>query len=336
MTDNIFECIQIDIDDNMLENAKIASYMSNQSMPNSSGTVKPYNPKSFPDKAVVVQFQHGVTPIQIYLDTNENKWNSCFIVDDHIGKLSPEQMDDFFSTNFYKKLVDALSNKWPTSDPTYAKLFEAVMNCDASTSINEDEMHMTSLNEVDQPGKKVKYANQDVDGDNIRDYAGSGRKIVHFTDMGVSTKSGRYFCWPRIGKEFKWNSWCNWKRMKPFAKMTFKHNGRTYAVILNLFDEEFDHRGFRAADVEWTPPFAWVTPVECEEIMQLAIVRKFVKQCLARIKAYLSLTTKEVYEQVARPDKCTMEQIDKTQRVIKHVLQTVFKEQQADDYRYDR
>jgi hypothetical protein len=309
--------------------------MSNQCMTNTEGSIKPYNPKSFPDKAVIVQFQYGAIPIQIYLDTKECKWNSCFIIDDHVAKLSPEQMDDFFSTKFYKNLIDKLSNIWPTSDPMYAKLFTAVMECDSSTTITEEELSITNLNEVDQPGKKVKYANKDVDGDNIRDYTGSGRKIVHFTDMGVSSKSGLYFCWPRPGKEFKWNTWKNWKRMKPFAKMTFKHNGRTYAVILNLFDEQFDHRGFRAADVDWTPPFAWVTPVECEEIMQLAIVRKFVKHCAARIKAYLALSTEEIYKRINRPDKVAMEEIDKTQHVIKHVLAVAFKEQQADDYRYD-
>jgi hypothetical protein len=80
--------------------------------------------------------------------------------------------------------------------------------------------------------------------------------------MGVSSKGAEYYCWPRKGKEFKWNSWKDWKKLKPFAKMIFKHNGRKYMISLSLFDENFDHRGFRGADIEWKPPFAWTTPDE--------------------------------------------------------------------------
>lgn len=178
-------------------------------------------------------------------------------------------------------------------------------------------------------------ANQDVDNDNKRDYAGSGRKIVHFSDMGVSSKSGEYFCWPRKGKEFKWNSWKDWKKIKPFAKMYFKHNGRKYMISLSLFDENFDHRGFRGADVDWTPPFAWVTPNECDEIMKLSIVRKFLKQCLKRVKPYLDMTPEEVLAKIDKPERVTIDEIEKTMRVMKHVVKTVFKEQQADDYKYD-
>ena len=194
---------------------------------------------------------------------------------------------------------------------------------------------LEALDEVDQPGKKKELANKDVDHDNKRDYAGSGRKIVHFSDMGVNGKSGEYFCWPRKGKEFKWNSWKEWKKLKPFAKMYFKHNGRKYMISLSLFDENFDHRGFRGADVDWTPPFAWTTPEECNEIMQLSIVRKFLRQCLKRTKPYMDMSPEEVLKKIDKPEKVTIKEIEKTQRVIKHVLKTVFKEQQADDYKYD-
>ena len=158
---------------------------------------------------------------------------------------------------------------------------------------------------------------------------------MHFSDLGVSSKSGKYFCWPRQGKEFKWNSWKDWKKIKPFAKMYFKHNGREYMISLSLFDENFDHRGFRGADVDWTPPFAWVTPAECDEIMQLSIVRKFLKQCLKRVKPYLEMTPEEVYAKIDKPERVDIKEIEKTMRVMKHVVKTVFKEQQADDYRYD-
>ena len=321
----------------MLNDAKIASYMANQSLPTTGGKIKPYAPKSFPDKAIVIQFQNGQIPIQIYLDAKKCEWNSCFIQDGHIAKLSIEQLDDFFSTKFYAKLVETISKIWPTSDPQYAKLYDAVINCISSTTISEEEIEESkSLNEVDQPEKRKDLANKDVDKDNKRDYAGSGRKIVHFSDMGVSNKSGEYFCWPRPGKEFKWNSWKDWKKLKPFAKMYFKHNGRKYMISLSLFDENFDHRGFRGADVEWTPPFAWTTPEECDQIMKLSIVRKFLKQCIKRVKQYIAMDPEEIYKKIDKPERLTVKDIEKTIRVIKHVLNVAFKEQQADDYRYDR
>ena len=337
MKDKLLECIDISIDDNMLADAKIASYMANQTMKTASGKVKPYAPKSFPDKAVVVQFQYGSIPIQVYLDPNGLCWNSCFTQDGHVAKLTPDQLDQFFSTKFYAKLVDRLAKIWPTSDPTYAKLYDVVMNCKCSTAISEEEMEIgQELNEVDQPGKKKQFANKDIDGDNKRDYAGSGRKIVHFSDMGVNSKSGEYFCWPRPGKEFKWNTWKDWKKLRPFAKMYFKHNGRKYMISCSLFDENFDHRGFRGADTEWTPPFAWTTPEECDQIMKLSIVKKFLKQCIKRVKQYIDMDPEEILKKIDKPERVSIKEIEKTIRVIKHVLQSAFKEHQADDYKYDK
>ena len=334
---DILKCIDIDINDDLLKNAKLAAYMANQTMKNSEGKEKPYNLKAFPDKAVIIQFNYGPTQIEIYLDTKNKVWNSCFIQNGHIAKLSPEQLDDFFSTQFYAKLVNSLAKKWPTTDPEYADLYKAVMSCDCSTEISKEEYSLSDseLNEVDQPEKDKSHANKDTDGDNKRDYTGSGRKIVHFSDLGVSNKSGEYFCWPRPGKEYKWNSWKDWKKIKPFAKMYFKHNGRKYMISLSLFDENFDHRGFRGADVEWTPPFAWVTPQECDEIMNLSIVKKFLKQCIKRVKSFIEDSPEEILKKIDKPERVTIDEIEKTIRVIKHVLKTAFKEQQADDYRYD-
>jgi hypothetical protein len=153
--------------------------------------------------------------------------------------------------------------------------------------------------------------------------------------MGVSSKGAEYFCWPRKDKEFKWNTWKDWKKLKPFAKMYFKHNGRKYMISLSLFDENFDHRGFRGADVEWKPPFAWTTPEEANQIMKLSIVRKFLKQCIRRVNEYIKMDPEEIYSKIDKKDKIDIKEIEKTIRVIKHVLRTAFKDQQADDYKYD-
>ena len=47
------------------------------------------------------------------------------------------------------------------------------------------------------------------------------------------------------------------------------------------------------------------------------------------------MTPEEIYKKIDRPERLTVKEIEKTLRVIKHVVKTVFKEQQADDYRYD-
>jgi len=46
--------------------------------------------------------------------------------------------------------------------------------------------------------------------------------------------------------------------------MTFKYNGRKYMISASLFDEQFDNRGFRGGDCDYKPPFAWLTPDECD------------------------------------------------------------------------
>lgn len=80
--------------------------------------------------------------------------------------------------------------------------------------------------------------------------------------------------------------------------MTFVYNGRKYMISLSLFDEMFEDRGFRGADLTWTPPLAWLTPGECDDIIKLSITRKFVNLCITRIKQYLDLTPEEVYEKI--------------------------------------
>jgi hypothetical protein len=38
-------------------------------------------------------------------------------------------------------------------------------------------------------------------------------------------------------------------------------------ISLSLFDEEFENRGFRGADTQWTPPLAWLTHEECSQVL---------------------------------------------------------------------
>lgn len=153
--------------------------------------------------------------------------------------------------------------------------------------------------------------------------------------MGVKGGSGKYFCWPRKGKEFKWNSWKDWKKLKPFCKMSFVHNGRNYMITLSLFDEEFDNRGFRGADTQWTPPLAWLTYKECSQVLQLTVVKKFLKQCQKRVKEYIDMKPEDVMKKIDKPERVDVKEIEKTQCVIKHCIKVAFRDKQADNYHYD-
>lgn len=69
--------------------------------------------------------------------------------------------------------------------------------------------------------------------------------------------------------------------------------------------------------------------------MELSIVRKFLKQCIKRVKGYISMKPEEIMAKIDKPERVTIKEIEKTIRVIKHVLASVFKDQQADDYKFD-
>ena len=47
------------------------------------------------------------------------------------------------------------------------------------------------------------------------------------------------------------------------------------------------------------------------------------------------MTPEEVYKKIDKPEHLEVKDIEKTMRVIKHVVDVVFKKQQADNYRYD-
>ena len=50
-------------------------------------------------------------------------------------------MEQFFRSEFYKKMEDALAKKWPTTDPTYGDLYKAVLakQLDVSMSVADIE-----------------------------------------------------------------------------------------------------------------------------------------------------------------------------------------------------
>lgn len=333
---NEFECANFRLTDEILSSAKIAAYMYNQVLKKPDGEEKPYNPKSFPEKAVDIMIPFGKdNVIEIFLLTEEKAWDSKFRYEGRICRLGPDQMQDFFMSEFYGRMITSLSKKWPLSDKTFGELFDAVthkrMYIGGTYGLDETE----AVDEANMPNKRVALANKDVTGDGKRDYTSTGRKIESFSDMGVKGGSGKYYCWPNPKFEWKWSQWKDWEKIKPLCKMEFVHNGRHYGISLGLFDENFDNRGFRGFDADWDPPLSWLTPGECDQVMQLSVVRRFIRQCVKRIKKYLDMTPSEIYDKMTNKDKITPKEIEKTQRVIKHVMDTALKHEQADTYQFD-
>lgn len=332
---DIFECAKFNITDELLNKAKIVAYMYNLQVNNDRKELKPYMPKFFPEKAIdiMVKLSKDVI-IEIFLLTKTGEWDSKFKYKEKICKLSAEQMGQFFVSDFYRKMLESISKKWPMKDPMYKKLLKSCIHKKMRIGFSEEEFK-DNIYEVDQPGKRKDLANVDTTGDGKRDYTSTGRRILHFTDMGVKNNSDEYYCWPNPKYPFKWSQWKDWKKIKPLCKMAFKYNGRRYMVSLSLFDENFENRGFRGADTDWAPPLAWLTPGECNEVMQLSIVKKFTKKCVQRIKEYLAMSPKEIYDKINNKDKITIKEIEKTQRVIKHVVTTALKQNKADTYCWD-
>ena len=331
-----FECAHFDITDEMLEKADIAAYLSDQKVKDGDGKKKPYNEKTVPEKAVYVKIPASKNGgVEIWLDTDTCTWDSSFKFENRPCKLSFDQMKQFFKSEFYRKLTVALSKKWPVSDPTFSRLMDGVVARRMRVGF-EDAGSTPNLAEVDMPGKRVDLANCDVTGDGERDYSSTGRKIIKdFGDAGVQGKSGEYYCWPNPNFPYKWSQWKDWKKIKPLCKMYFKYNNRRYMISLSPFEEKGENRGFRGADCDWDPPLAWLTPGECDMIVKLSIVRKFIKRCIQIIRGYVDQDAEDIYERINNKDKITLDEIRQTQSVIKHTVNTALRNEQADTYCFE-
>ena len=202
---DILECARFDITDELLDKAKIVAYMYNLQVNNSRDEVKPYMPKFFPEQAIDIMVKlSDEFIVEIFLLTKTGEWDSKFRYEGKLCKLSAEQMGQFFSSEFYRKMLESISQKWPTTDPTYERLLKACVHKRMRIGFSGEELQ-DKLQEVDQPGKRVDLANKDLTGDGKRDYTSTGRRIVKFGDMGVKGNSGEYYCWPNPKFPFKWS-----------------------------------------------------------------------------------------------------------------------------------
>ena len=286
-----------------------------------------YNPKTNPDKAVdmVFEFDGGDT-VEIYLDTETGEWDSR--VND-AGKLTPDQMGEFFRTDFSKKMDNRLSEIWPESDPFFKNLMDAVR----IKKINYGPCEIMVEGGEFRKGNisKEKSKQKNASGEQI--YTNSGRKIVSFSDFGVKhTAEEAYYCWPEDGKEFKWSQWQDWKKIKLLCRCRFQHNEYLYGLSLSLFPDDDENRGFRAYNLDLEPKLQYLTPTEASQIMDLSLVQKFLKNCLKRLNRFMSISDREILQRIDNP-RCQLGDIRKTKHIIKNTMKAI-RERRHDTYIY--
>lgn len=323
------EAVHLIVNDDLLRNSRIAAYNIGQTVkdPDSDKEV-PVNPKKFPTKAVDVIFPVQELLVEVFFDPEQKKWDSDVVFHDQHCKLSPDQMGQFFNSEFYAKLLQKLGKSWPLSDEFYGKLYEGLQN---------KEMKVYEEPVVDEAHNDHELSNKDVTGDDVRDYTASGRKIVSFSDNLVSTKDAKFYCWPDEAKAYRWSSWKDWKKIKPLCRMQFFHNGIPYGMSLSTLgeDKDYQNRGFRGYSLqEDLPPVQWLSKEENISLMKLSLVNKFIKHCIAKIEKYVNEDPEEIYKKIDAPDRITVKEIAKTQSCIRRTLNSVIKNHQIDSFKW--
>lgn len=104
--DDIFECAHFDLTDDLLQKSYIVAYMLNQTIEDEEGNPKVYSPKNFPKKAFAMFIPiDDDNLVEIYFDTAAKAWDSAFVINGTHGKLSPDQMGQFFKSKTYQIII---------------------------------------------------------------------------------------------------------------------------------------------------------------------------------------------------------------------------------------
>lgn len=158
---------------------------------------------------------------------------------------------------------------------------------------------------------------------------------MNFGDIGVSVKSARFTCWPKEGKEFRWSQWKDWSKIKPLCRMRFKYsNGHEYGITASPVEDNYKNRGFRSYDITAQPPLQYLSKDENADMMKLSLFGKFIKHCVNRMQKYVDMDPNEVFEKINNPEKITVEDIVKTQTVIRKTLNNIIKKKQSDSFKW--
>lgn len=322
--ESVFEedsvCIEADITDDLLKNAKIACYDSNVVLKDEDGKAVPVNPKKFPDRAVNICIDVNGVPVYIFFDAKKKCWDSSFKMnDDSDGALSPNQFGQFFNTKFCNKLFAKLQKIWPLTDPYHAELYNAAIQ----------KQHALGC------PCTVDEAADDKEDEEKAKFSTTGRKIMKFNDSGVSSKGAKFFCWPNTEKLYRWSTWKDWKKIRPLCRMKFMYkNNHEYGISLSVIGDDYKNRGFRSYDLTEQPPLQWLSKDENEDLMKLSLFDKFIRHCIEKIQKYVNLDPEEIYAKINNPEKITVDEIRLTQQKIRNTLNQIIKNKQSDSFKW--
>lgn len=158
-----------------------------------------------------------------------------------------------------------------------------------------------------------------------------------FSDFGVKHDDNEaYFVWPEIDKEFKWSQWQDWEKISPLMRMRFRHQGHgdyVYGLSLSPFAQNDENRGFRAYNLTLEPKLQYLTPEETQQMMDLSIVQKFLRNALKRLSYFMSIPDEKLVKLIDAPDRVQEDEIRKTKRVIKNTMKAI-RDRRADTYIY--
>jgi septum formation topological specificity factor MinE len=212
-----------------------------------------------------------------------------------------------------------LQREWPLTDELYGSLYEGIANKEMQTEL------MPQVTEADD----------EKESRDEETHSPSGRKYMNFGDLGVNSKSARFICWPFDGKEFKWSSWKDWRKIKPLCRMRFLYsNQHEYGISLSVVGKDYELRGFRSYDLTAQPSLQYLSIQENDDMMKLSLFNKFIRHCISRISKYVSIDPEEVYAKIGKPDKITVDEIAKTQKMIRLTLNNIIKKKQSDSYKW--
>ncbi len=251
---------------------------------------------------------HGIKSFNIGLFLDDGcEWHS----ETDKGSLSPDKMGEFFKTDFYSKLKEELRKNG----------VELKVN---KLSIGEDAIG--EAGEFRKGNIDKEKSRQDTSHDGRIDRTNSGRKIVDFSDFGVTKKDqAKCYCWPKLGSEFRWSQWADWKKINPLARLSFWHREYEYGMSIKPIPEPDENRGFWHYNLSLEPKLQYLTPVEGQQIMELTFVRRWLNACVKRIKYYLDMDDEEIFKKVGNPERCSLEQIKKTKAIIKKTLECFYR-----------
>ena len=341
---DITESIHFDITDDKIndDTCRLIAYNIHV---DETDAVEAYNPKKNPEKAIDIflDYPEYNLKIEIFLDTKSKEWDSLI---NGTNRLSPEQMEQFFKTDFFKKIRSRLSDVWTKEDQFFNGLMEALN----TRKIKIGDVTKDDTDMIDEESKRNDFGTGKIDPNKSREKnaAGkqirsrSGRKYIQPSDFSVKHDDNEaYFCWPDSkGRgdepEFRWSQWADYKKIKPLCRMRWAMgtvNAHVYGLTISPMPEQNENRGFRAYDLTAQPPLQYLTPEETRMIMDLTIVRKFLNNVNERISKYLNIPDEEIYQIVNKPEKCTIEDIRKTKQAIRNAMDAI-KNKRADNYIY--